>query len=206
MGGGARRALSASLGTVAPSANCRSSFPGHHNRLNALAALVAAEHVGVEPQASLQALQRFRGVKRRLEERGTEGGVTVIDDFAHHPTAVRETIGALRARGGQGRIVAILEPRSNTMKLGSMKAALPGSLSGADRVFCYAGGVGWDVEEALAPLGARATVLNDLAALVDAVVSESRAGDRLVVMSNGGFGGIHDLLLERLRERAARAA
>jgi UDP-N-acetylmuramate: L-alanyl-gamma-D-glutamyl-meso-diaminopimelate ligase len=180
-------------------------LPGHHNRLNALAALVAAEHLGVQPQTALQALRRFRGVKRRLEERGTEGGVTVIDDFAHHPTAVRETIGALRARGGPGRIVAILEPRSNTMKLGSMKAALPGSLSGADRVFCYAGGISWDVADALAPLGARATVLKDLAALVDAVVSEAQAGDRLVVMSNGGFGGIHDLLLQRLRERARRA-
>ena len=180
-------------------------LPGHHNRLNALAALVAAEHVGVQPPAALQALQRFRGVKRRLEERGTAGGVTVIDDFAHHPTAVRETIGALRARGGSGRIVAILEPRSNTMKLGSMKAALPGSLSDADRVFCYAGGVSWDVEEALEPLGAKATVLKDLAALVEAAVSEAQAGDRLVVMSNGGFGGIHDLLLERLRARAGRA-
>jgi UDP-N-acetylmuramate: L-alanyl-gamma-D-glutamyl-meso-diaminopimelate ligase len=183
----------------------RIDLPGQHNRLNALAALVAAEHLGVSPQASLQALERFRGVKRRLEERGTEGGVTVIDDFAHHPTAVRETLGALRARGGPGRIVAILEPRSNTMKLGSMKEALAGSLSGADRVFCYAGSVGWDVEEALAPLGTRATVLKDLTALVDAVVSDSRAGDRLVVMSNGGFGGIHGLLLERLRDRAARA-
>jgi UDP-N-acetylmuramate: L-alanyl-gamma-D-glutamyl-meso-diaminopimelate ligase len=145
-------------------------------------------------------------VKRRLEERGTAGGVTVIDDFAHHPTAVRETLGALRARGGPGRIVAILEPRSNTMKLGAMKAALPDSLAGADRVFCYAGGISWNVEEALIPLGARATVMRDLPALVDAVVSESNAGDRLVVMSNGGFGGIHGLLLERLRERAARAA
>ncbi|HET9025331.1 MAG TPA: UDP-N-acetylmuramate:L-alanyl-gamma-D-glutamyl-meso-diaminopimelate ligase [Burkholderiaceae bacterium] len=181
-------------------------LPGHHNRLNALAALVAAEHVGVQPAVALQALQRFRGVKRRLEERGTADGVTVIDDFAHHPTAVRETIVALRARGGPGRIVAILEPRSNTMKLGSMRAALPGSLAGADRVFCYAGGVTWDVEEALAPLGDKATVLKDLPALVDAVVSDSRAGDRLVVMSNGGFGGIHGVLLERLRDRARRAA
>jgi UDP-N-acetylmuramate: L-alanyl-gamma-D-glutamyl-meso-diaminopimelate ligase len=130
----------------------------------------------------------------------------VIDDFAHHPTAVRETIAALRAKGGQGRIVAILEPRSNTMKLGSMKAALPGSLAGADRVFCFAGGVNWDVAEALAPLGARVTVLKDLASLADAVVSESRQGDRLLVMSNGGFGGIHGMLLERLRDRRARRA
>jgi UDP-N-acetylmuramate: L-alanyl-gamma-D-glutamyl-meso-diaminopimelate ligase len=180
-------------------------LPGHHNRLNALAALVAAEHLGVAPAAALDALHRFRGVKRRLEERGTADGVSVIDDFAHHPTAIRETIAALRARG-DGRIVAILEPRSNTMKLGAVKAALAGSLAGADRVFCYSGGVGWDVAEALAPLGARATVLAELTALVEAAVAESRTGDRLLVMSNGGFGGIHGQLLDRLRERARRAA
>jgi UDP-N-acetylmuramate: L-alanyl-gamma-D-glutamyl-meso-diaminopimelate ligase len=181
-------------------------LPGHHNRMNALAALVAAEHVGVAPADSLRALERFRGVKRRLEERGTVDGVTVIDDFAHHPTAIRETIAALKARSGQGRIVAILEPRSNTMKLGAVKAALADSLAGADRVYCYAGGVNWNVAEALAPLGERVSVLNDLAQLADAAVAESLAGDRLLVMSNGGFGGIHGKLLERLRERARRAA
>jgi len=180
-------------------------LPGHHNRLNALAALVAAEHVGVPPAASLAALARFRGVKRRLEERGTVGGVSVIDDFAHHPTAIRETIDALRARGG-GRIVAILEPRSNTMKVGAMKSALADSLAAAERVFCYAGGVSWDVGSALAPLGERVSVMRDLPAFADAIVAECRAGDRLLVMSNGGFGGIHGMLLERLRERARRAA
>jgi UDP-N-acetylmuramate: L-alanyl-gamma-D-glutamyl-meso-diaminopimelate ligase len=183
----------------------RIDLPGQHNRLNALAALVAAAHVDVSPEVSLRALRRFRGVKRRLEERGTVGGVTVIDDFAHHPTAIRETLGALRARG-EGRIVAVLEPRSNTMKLGSMKAALAASLEGADRVFCYAGGVGWDVAEALAPLGERATVLTDLAEVVDSIAAESRAGDRVVVMSNGGFGGIHTRLLDRLRSRAGCAS
>jgi UDP-N-acetylmuramate: L-alanyl-gamma-D-glutamyl-meso-diaminopimelate ligase len=170
-------------------------LPGHHNRMNALAALVAAEHVGVAPADSLRALERFRGVKRRLEERGTVDGVTVIDDFAHHPTAIRETIAALKARSGQGRIVAILEPRSNTMKLGAVKAALADSLAGADRVYCYAGGVNWNVAEALAPLGERVSVRNDLAQLADAAVAESLAGDRLLVMSNGGFGGIHGKLL-----------
>jgi UDP-N-acetylmuramate: L-alanyl-gamma-D-glutamyl-meso-diaminopimelate ligase len=181
-------------------------LPGHHNRLNALAALVAAEHLGVAAALSLQALQRFRGVKRRLEERGTVDGVTVIDDFAHHPTAIRETVGAVRARLNGGRIVAILEPRSNTMKLGAMKAALADSLSGADRVFCYAGGVNWGVAEALAPLGERVSVFEQLPALADAIVAEARSGDRLVVMSNGGFGGIHGMLLDRLRDRARRAA
>ena len=149
--------------------------------------------------------RQFKGVKRRLEERGTVDGVTVIDDFAHHPTAIRETIAALRARG-QGRIIAILEPRSNTMKLGAMKAPLAASLGGADRVFCYAGGVNWNVAEALAPLGERVVVLDDLAQLADAAVAEARAGDRLLVMSNGGFGGIHGKLLDRLRERARRVA
>ncbi|MGB2816917.1 MAG: UDP-N-acetylmuramate:L-alanyl-gamma-D-glutamyl-meso-diaminopimelate ligase [Burkholderiaceae bacterium] len=181
------------------------ALPGHHNRMNALAALVAAAHVGVEPVAALKALQRFQGVKRRLEERGTVDGVTVIDDFAHHPTAIRETIAALRARG-PGRIIAILEPRSNTMKLGAMKAPLSDSLAGADRVFCYAGGVNWNVAEALSSLAGRVEVMNDLAKLGDAVVAEARTGDRLLVMSNGGFGGIHDKLLDRLRERARRVA
>jgi len=183
----------------------RIDLPGRHNRLNALAAIVAAEHVGVSPGTSLRALERFRGVKRRLEERGTVDGVTVIDDFAQHPTAIRETLGALRARGTAGRIVAVLEPRSNTMKLGAMKAALPGSLETADRVFCYAGGIGWDVAGALAPLGERATVLKDLSALVDTIVDEARAGDRVVVMSNGGFGGIHARLLDQLRNRPGGA-
>jgi UDP-N-acetylmuramate: L-alanyl-gamma-D-glutamyl-meso-diaminopimelate ligase len=182
------------------------ALPGHHNRMNALAALVAAAQVGVPAAQSLQALQRFAGVKRRLEERGTAGGITVIDDFAHHPTAIRETIAALRGRDAGGRIVAILEPRSNTMKLGAMKAALGDSLAGADRVFCYTGGVQWDVAAALAPLGARASTHGELPALADAVVAEARAGDRLLVMSNGGFGGIHSMLLERLRDRARRAA
>jgi UDP-N-acetylmuramate: L-alanyl-gamma-D-glutamyl-meso-diaminopimelate ligase len=182
------------------------TLPGHHNRMNALAAVAAAEHVGVAPAVALQALTRFRGVKRRLELRGEVAGVRVIDDFAHHPTAVRETIGALRAGSGSGRVIAILEPRSNTMKLGAMKTALATSLAGADHVFCYAGGVQWDVAEALAPLGARADVLTDLAALADAAVEAARPGDHLLVMSNGGFGGIHGLLLERLRERARRVA
>jgi UDP-N-acetylmuramate: L-alanyl-gamma-D-glutamyl-meso-diaminopimelate ligase len=181
------------------------ALPGHHNRMNALAALIAAGHAGVEPAVALRALRQFKGVKRRLEERGTVDGVTVIDDFAHHPTAIRETIAALRARG-QGRIIAILEPRSNTMKLGAMKAPLTASLVGADRVFCYAGGVNWNVAEALAPLGERVVVLDDLAGLADAAVAEARAGDRLLVMSNGGFGGIHGKLLDRLRERAGRVA
>jgi UDP-N-acetylmuramate: L-alanyl-gamma-D-glutamyl-meso-diaminopimelate ligase len=137
-------------------------------------------------------------VKRRLEVRGQVAGVTVIDDFAHHPTAIRETIAGLRSRVGTARIIAVLEPRSNTMKQGVVKAQLPASLKGADLVFCYSGGVGWSVAEALAPLGARATTHADLSALVEDIATRAVAGDHVLVMSNGGFGGIHGRLLERL--------
>ncbi len=149
----------------------------------------------------LAALARFAGVKRRLENRGTVGGITVYDDFAHHPTAIATTLEGLRRQVGAARILAVLESRSNTMKLGAMKEALPGSLAAADRVFCYAANLGWDVAGALAPLGAKATVFEDLQALVQAIVAEARSGDRILVMSNGGFGGIHDKLLAQFGER-----
>jgi UDP-N-acetylmuramate: L-alanyl-gamma-D-glutamyl-meso-diaminopimelate ligase len=181
------------------------ALPGQHNHLNALAAVAAAHHVGVAVPAALAALEQFRGVRRRLEVRGTVAGVTVIDDFAHHPTAVAATIAALRTQAAQGRVLAVLEPRSNTMKLGAVKAALAPSLDGADQVFCFTGGVNWDVAGALAPLGVRKAVHADLDALVDAVVTAARPGDRILVMSNGGFGGIHARLLERLAMRADAA-
>jgi UDP-N-acetylmuramate: L-alanyl-gamma-D-glutamyl-meso-diaminopimelate ligase len=122
----------------------------------------------------------------------------VYDDFAHHPTAIETTVAGLRARVGAARILAVLEPRSNTMKLGAMKAALPDSLRGADRVFCFAKDLGWDAAEALAPLGETARTFHDLGALVEAVAAEARRGDHVLVMSNGGFGGVHARLLERL--------
>jgi UDP-N-acetylmuramate: L-alanyl-gamma-D-glutamyl-meso-diaminopimelate ligase len=172
--------------------------PGRHNQLNALAAIAAAAHVGVAATASLTALETFRGVKRRLELRGTAGGVTVYDDFAHHPTAIAATLEALRGAVGSARILAVLEPRSNTMKLGAMKSALAGSLEAADRTFCYAANLGWDPAAALAPLGERAMVAADLAALVEAIAAAARPGDHVVVMSNGSFGGLHGRLLERL--------
>jgi UDP-N-acetylmuramate: L-alanyl-gamma-D-glutamyl-meso-diaminopimelate ligase len=159
--------------------------------------------VGVPPAGSIAALAQFEGIKRRLETRGVAGGVTVYDDFAHHPTAVATTVDGLRRAVGTQRILAVLEPRSNTMKLGAVKDALPGSLTAADLTFCYTGKLGWDPAAALAPLGARATVFSDLDALIDAVVGEARAGDHVLVMSNGGFGGIHDKLLERLARRGA---
>jgi UDP-N-acetylmuramate: L-alanyl-gamma-D-glutamyl-meso-diaminopimelate ligase len=177
---------------------------GDHNRANAIAAMAAAEHVGVAPTVAAAALARFGGVKRRLEDRGTVRGVTVYDDFAHHPTAIRTTVAGLRARmdaGGKrdpGRILAVIEPRSNTMKLGTMKAQLPASLDGAARVWCYAPGLGWDPTTALAPLGPRARVSQSLDLLVAEIVAEARVGDRILVMSNGGFGGIHGKLLAAL--------
>jgi UDP-N-acetylmuramate: L-alanyl-gamma-D-glutamyl-meso-diaminopimelate ligase len=181
---------------------CRMPLAGRHNRANAIAAIAAAEHVGVAPADAIDALGRFGGVRRRLEVRGTAGGVTVIDDFAHHPSAIETTIDGLRARLAPGeRILAVVEPRSNTMKLGAMKALLPGSLAGAERTFCFAGGLGWDAAEALAPLGARASVHHELDALVAAVVAEARPGDRVLVMSNGGFGGVHGRLLDALGRR-----
>ena len=170
-------------------------LPGLHNASNALAALIAARHAGVPVSIGLQALSGFTGVKRRLEARGTVAGVTVWDDFAHHPTAIAASLAALRSRVGVARIHAVLEPRSNTMKLGTMKDRLASSLSGADAVYCYAQGLGWDARAALAPLGERATVFDDLTILVQAVATAARPGDQLLVMSNGGFGGIHEKLL-----------
>ena len=171
---------------------------GHHNRMNALAAIAAARHAGVPVGTGIEALSRFRNVKRRMEVRGTVRGVTVYDDFAHHPTAIDTTVAGLRRKVGNGRILAVLEPRSNTMKLGIMKAQLPASLADADRVYCYTGGLGWDAAEALAPLGSKASTHAELGPLVEAIAAEARAGDSVLVMSNGGFGGIHGKLLEAL--------
>ena len=172
---------------------------GAHNRANALAAIAAARHAGVPPQVAIEALGRFENVKRRMEVRGVARGVTVYDDFAHHPTAIEATLEGLRGAADGARILAVIEPRSNTMKLGVMKQALPGSLAAADRVYCYSGGLSWDPAEALAPLGTKAAVHRDLDALVNAIAAESRDGDHVLVMSNGGFGGIHAKLLEALR-------
>ncbi|MDY0011825.1 MAG: UDP-N-acetylmuramate:L-alanyl-gamma-D-glutamyl-meso-diaminopimelate ligase [Rhodocyclaceae bacterium] len=174
------------------------ALAGSHNRANALAAVAAARHVGVTPEVAIDALSRFQGVKRRLELQGTVRGVAVYDDFAHHPTAIALTVAGLRRLVPGGRILAVLEPRSNTMKLGVMKDQLPASLGEADRVYCYGANLGWDAGQALAPLGDGAQVFDDLAALVAAVAREARAGDHVLVMSNGGFGGVHDKLLAAL--------
>jgi UDP-N-acetylmuramate: L-alanyl-gamma-D-glutamyl-meso-diaminopimelate ligase len=171
---------------------------GAHNRDNAVAALAAARHAGVPVAAGIAALERFAGIKRRLETRGEVRGVTVYDDFAHHPTAIAATIAGLRDRVGRSRVLAVIEPRSNTMKLGVMKALLPGSLADADETFCYGAKLGWDAAAALAPLADKAHVFEDLEAMVAAIAAAARPGDHVLVMSNGGFGGVHDKLLAKL--------
>ena len=180
------------MGTV------RWSQLGEHNRMNALAAIAAARHAGVEPRQATEALGAFSGVRRRMQVRGTARGVTVYDDFAHHPTAIRTTVEGLRQRVGRQRIVAVLEPRSNTMKRGVMKDQLPASLQAADRIFVYSAGLGWDAREVLSGLADRASCEEDLDKLLSAVAAEARPGDHVLIMSNGGFGGIHEKLLQRL--------
>ena len=186
-----------SLGAV-EQGRAQMPLAGSHNRENALAAIAAARHVGVTPAQSIASLARFRGIKRRLELRGVVNGISVYDDFAHHPTAITLTVGGLRRREPQGRILAVLEPRSNTMKLGVMKAQLPASLAEADAVFCYGAGLGWDAAEALAPLGARARTYEELDTLVADVATAAQPGDHILVMSNGGFGGVHQKVLDAL--------
>ena len=174
---------------------------GEHNQLNALAAIAAAEHVGVAPEAAAASLATFENVRRRLELRGEAAGVKVYDDFAHHPTAMRSTVNGLRRKVGLQRILAVFEPRSNTMKLGTMKAQLPWALEEADLSFCLQGDYGWDAAEALAPMGAQAQVAPTVDKLVAMVVRAARPGDHVLCMSNGGFGGIHAKLLDALKAR-----
>jgi len=190
-----------------PQGTLRWSQLGRHNRLNALAAIAAARHVGVPVPVSLESLARFKGVKRRMEVRGTVGGVTVYDDFAHHPTAIQTTIEGLRRQIGRAdaRVLAVLEPRSNTMKQGKMNALLPAALADADLVFCYGSKLGWDPADVLRPLGAKARTFDELPRLAADVVAAARAGDHVLIMSNGGFGGIHGTILEALAKRNAIA-
>ncbi len=179
---------------------------GEHNQLNALAAIGAAEHVGIAPETSARALADFRNVRRRLELRGVVGGVSVYDDFAHHPTAMRTTIDGLRRKVGAARILAVFEPRSNTMKLGAVKAQLPWALEEADLAFCHSGNLSWNAAQALAPMGERAVVASSIDELVARVVAVARAGDHILCMSNGGFGGIHQKLLDALAPPGRAAA
>ena len=171
---------------------------GAHNQANALAAIAAARHCGVAPAQAIGALGGFEGVKRRMELRGMAGDVTVYDDFAHHPTAIAATLEGLRAKVNRSRILAVLEPRSNTMKAGVMKDRLAASLAGADRVYCYSAGLQWDAAAALAPLGPKAEAHADFDRLLAAVAGAAKPGDHIVIMSNGGFNGIHEKLLAKL--------
>ena len=171
---------------------------GEHNRMNALASIAAARHVGVSVEVAIAALAEFKNVKRRMEIRGVVNGVTVYDDFAHHPTAITTTVAGLRSKVGKARILAVLEPRSNTMKLGVMKNALPASLENADLVFCYGANLGWDATEALAPIQHKANVYDDLDGMVTAIVASAKSGDYVLAMSNGGFGGVHQKILDAL--------
>ena len=184
------------------------SVSGVHNQCNALAAIAAAEHVGVPPEMAAQALASFQNVKRRMEVRGVVhapgGDITVYDDFAHHPTAIHTTVDGLRRQLNStgrtaDRILAIFEPRSNTMKLGAMSTQLPRSLESADIAFCHAGGLDWDAREAMAPMVDRAHVADTIDELVAQVKAAVRPGDHLLCMSNGGFGGVHSKLLETLK-------
>jgi UDP-N-acetylmuramate: L-alanyl-gamma-D-glutamyl-meso-diaminopimelate ligase len=184
-----------------------SGVMGRHNQLNALAAIAAAQHIGISPRDAASALAQFKNVKRRLETVGQHNGITIYDDFAHHPTAISTTLDGLRRRVGNGRILAVLEPRSNTMKLGIMKAQLPASLEAADRIYAYGAAsgkeaLGWNLAEVLSPLNqnkpGRASAFDDLASLVSAVSGEAKPGDHILVMSNGGFGGVHQKLLQAM--------
>jgi UDP-N-acetylmuramate: L-alanyl-gamma-D-glutamyl-meso-diaminopimelate ligase len=174
---------------------------GAHNTMNALAAIAAARHAGVPTKMAIDALSEFTGVARRMENKGEIGGVTVYDDFAHHPTAIQATLAGLKKRVGNQRVFAVLEPRTNTMKLGTMRAVLPNSLALADVVFVYAKDLGWDVAKTLEPIGTKTGVFEDLDAMVSAIVVMSKPGDQILVMSNGGFGGVHGKILAALAAR-----
>jgi UDP-N-acetylmuramate: L-alanyl-gamma-D-glutamyl-meso-diaminopimelate ligase len=179
---------------------------GRHNVQNALSAIAAAVHVGIDPARACEALGRFRGVRRRMELRGEVDGVRVYDDFAHHPTAIDSTLQGLRRRVGSERIVAVLEPRSNTMRMGVHRDALAASLDAADQVFVYVPpALGWDAAGALAALGGRVAVYDSIDGIVGALAEISASGDHVLVMSNGGFGGIHERLLAALGGRGAGA-
>jgi len=185
-----------------PVARVRWALSGVHNQLNALAAIAAAEHVGVAPAMAAEALARFENVRRRMELRGSVAGISVYDDFAHHPTALRTTLDGLRRRlGAEARILAVFEPRSNTMKLGTMKSQLPWALEEADLAFCHTAGLDWDAAEALAPMGERAQTAADIHTLLVQLTAAARPGDHIVCMSNGSFGSVHAKLLDTLSKK-----
>ncbi len=173
---------------------------GEHNNLNALAALSAARHAGVPIKVGIAALQQFKNVKRRMEVRGIVNNITIYDDFAHHPTSIETTLQGLRSKVKQANIIAVLEPRSNTMKMGIWKNKLAASLMIADQVFCYTDHADWNIAEALKPLGNKASCHTDLEQLVEAISTASQPGSFILIMSNGSFGNIHKKLITALHK------
>jgi len=172
---------------------------GDHNVDNALAAIAAARHVGVTPEIAIMALAEFKSIKRRMEIKGKVNNITVYDDFAHHPTAVKTTLAGLRAKVGNERIIAVLEPRSNTMKLGIHKEALVNSLAVADSIYCFEDkNIQWSIKELFAEQGKDVNVETDIDNLVKQLVKQAKPGDHILIMSNGGFGNIHQKLLDKL--------
>ena len=172
---------------------------GKHNVSNALAAIAAARHAGVPIKHAIDGLAEFKGIKRRMELRGEVNSIRVYDDFAHHPTAIETTLNGLRANVGDNKIIAILEPRSNTMRLGTHKESLASSLEVADQVILFQPeGLDWNMDDILSALGDKASLHNNIDKLVSAVAKTAKNGDHLLVMSNGGFGGIHEKLLMAL--------
>jgi UDP-N-acetylmuramate: L-alanyl-gamma-D-glutamyl-meso-diaminopimelate ligase len=174
------------------------SLVGEHNQLNALAAIAAAQSLGVAPEVAAAALSSFQNVRRRLELVGEVNGIKVYDDFAHHPSAMRTTINGLRRKVGDARIIAVFEPRSNTMRVGAMKSMLPWALEEANLSICHSANLGWNAAEALAPLGSAAQVIDNMDAVVQAVAEQAQTGDQVLCMSNGSFGGIHAKLMKAL--------
>lgn len=175
---------------------------GEHNRMNALAALSAARHAGVPVKSGIDALAQFRNVKRRMEIRGIVNDITVYDDFAHHPTSIHMTLNGLRSKiGRKAKIIAVLEPRSNTMKMGVWKNTLASSLAEADRIYCYVKGSDWDVAAAMRELGEKVYCYDDLLEIVVSITHAAKPGDHILIMSNGSFGGIHEKILNGLNRQ-----
>ncbi|PKG37536.1 UDP-N-acetylmuramate:L-alanyl-gamma-D-glutamyl-meso-diaminopimelate ligase [Psychromonas sp. Urea-02u-13] len=172
---------------------------GDHNIANALGAIAAARHVGVTPEISIEALAEFKSIKRRMEVKGKVNNITVYDDFAHHPTAIKTTLAGLRAKVGNERIIAVLEPRSNTMKLGIHKEAIVSALNEADHVYCFEGDdLNWSMQEMFAEQGKDVDISTNINTLCDKLVKVSKANDHILIMSNGGFASIHQKLLDKL--------
>jgi UDP-N-acetylmuramate: L-alanyl-gamma-D-glutamyl-meso-diaminopimelate ligase len=176
------------------------SLHGSFNRLNALAAMAAAQHAGVPIELSCEALKTFKGIKRRLEVRGVINGVTVYDDFAHHPTAIEETLAAMKEVRGSGKVFAVLEPRSNTMRMGVHKDALSNSWQQADAICLYQPeNMDWDLADMVRQSETTASLFSSTQAIIDHLLSQAKTGDHVLIMSNGGFEGIHQRLLDALQ-------